>query len=136
MPGVHESDMLLAIWQKALSNLPEPTKLKFTTKSNALNIRMKLYSIIKPYRDGDLQNDTLELAAQKVCVRVEEVEGKPGLVLHEKTINEDLSAALESLGIDLESPEEKPVETEAEASLRRFLESQSEVKSQTPFYER
>lgn len=136
MPAMHEMELLLAIWRKALANLPNPTSLKFSTRSNALNVRMKLYSIIKPYRDGELQNETLELAAQKLYIRLETVEGKPGIIFLEKTLVEDLNAAIESLGIELGEDTPAAEESEAEASLRRFLEAQSGPKSQTPFYER
>lgn len=95
------SAQLRAAWLVAARrDAGDPFTIPTSTKNDAIQLRFKLYNVVKPVRDGRNPDAELLDAISKVKISVGQVEpGRWGVVMARKTEEQDLLAALSMEGI-------------------------------------
>lgn len=133
-PLSREERICLAIWRKAWrERQTAPLFVNCSNYSNAIATRQSLYRAIRPYRNGELFDEELYQASQRLAPMVEALPDKETphkIIMKPKVALDELDAAMEELGLeasDLLTTEEKEAE-------RKFVKVQ--VDTSNPFYER
>jgi hypothetical protein len=93
-----EKRIYLAIWRKAWREQVETLTVTMPNESLALTVRMSMYRTIKPYRQGDLFDDELRMAAEKYVLVVQK--SPPAIILTHRKSADAAELAFSDLGLD------------------------------------
>lgn len=128
-----EYRIYLALWRKAL-NSSEMVVINCSSRNMAISMRQGMYRAIRPFRNGDMNDEELKDAAEKFVVFIDRETN--ALELRPRWTLNALEEMFDDLGID-EEDLKLGDERAASESLKRLLEKQDEPTMRaTPFYTR
>lgn len=115
-PRPYSTDELafLAIWRRLARGESIPP-VTFSTKAQAQSVKMKAYSVLKPYRHGVLDDPELKDAAERFGIQ----QNGAMLTFGPKVTTLAAHQLIEQLGLtesELQQPEEMAVRREIEAN--------------------
>ncbi len=134
-----EYRIYLALWRKAIQS-PETVRIKASSFAMAIAMRQGMYRAIRPFRNGQMNDEQLRDASEKFVVYLEknpDPKEEHHLILKARAALSELEASFDTFGID----EEDLLfgdERDTRHSLAEFLDETPAVKpiTSTPFYSR
>jgi hypothetical protein len=126
-----EEKIYLALWRKA--GKLDGTSIKLSTPNEAKAMRLGMYRVMKPFREGDMLDPELKLIADKFALIVEK--GTSNLLIREKTTLSAAERAMAMLGLtedDLMTDQEREENKAADEALANIMGNIEEVEN--PFY--
>lgn len=130
------SAQLRTAWMLASAREPgNPFIIPTSTKNDAVQLRFKLYNVVKPVRDGRMVDEQLVDAISRVKIGIAELEpgrGRWGVVLARKMEEHDLAAALAGVGVEESTIASAPVPVPVEPPAPDFAGLFAKLDSEAP----
>lgn len=93
-----EKRIYLAIWRKAWKEQVEELVLNMPDYNTAISVRMSMYRTIRPYRENQLHDDAIKMAADKYVLGLRK--DPPAIILKPRMTADAAEQLFADLGLD------------------------------------